>query len=1195
MKMSKNGKLLKKMAFIHNIRTVAHYEAKTLRRSWFFRLFAIGAVFFLTIMNIAMFSPVGAESWEAMAIASALPQINIYLLNIGQAIVVIFLAADFLKRDKKLDTNEVLYTRSMSNMEYVAGKTLGILRLFIGLNIVVLLIALTINIISPIMKIDVAAYFTHLLLIAVPTIVFSLGFSFLLMSLLRNQAITFLILLGYAALTLFYLHPRLGHLFDYMAFGLPVFKSAIVGYDNFSLIFFQRFLYFSAGMASVMATIIIFKRLPQAPLQNKIAVILLVFFVIAGAYSAFRVLDTHLGSKRDKLTAIATYSKYEDKKYVTLTDIKINVEHTGRRIKASATMTVRNDHEVPLTDYILSLNPSLTISQINSNNGTALPFTRDFNIAVISPVSPLAPGQSDTFSVSYNGSLNEAFIYPYYDDDTKKFPYRVVMLNINKRQAFLDKDFVLLTPEVHWYPVAALNYYPSNPARIKVDFTNFALNVKTRKDLRAVSQGITTGNDGNYSISYDTPLTGITLAIGDYLTDTISAADTRFSINHFMGNDYYREVFTEIGDTLPSILNVLMSDLERSFSTEYPFSSLSFIETPVQYYSYPRRNTQTRAEVQPSLVLLPEKLVTIAQSGFRHSFKQQKKKAEKENQVITDKDLQIRLFSNFIRNTFISGSSFRFSAGSVVNAPSRYLLGPSFYFFKNNFYSDNYPVINSVFESHLQKVNTPMGAVQGMIGGLSESDRANLILRNTSLSNLLGKSPGQDTLTPVLTVKGDYLFNLMRAKAGIDVFNEWFAAYLNKHIFTRVDIRKFDADLRDAFGFELSEYLPAWFEGHDIPAFIITNVKATEVAVDERSRYQVSFVVSNPEPVPGLFNISFRTGGGMGGGRGGGMGQILQAASRGGEGRGGGGGFQTINISMQGRGMEAADINKIVFMDPNQAKKISVIIDNQPRAMQVNTVMSKNIPGEVTFIISQVEKAPKGLKAFEGEEILPSLPRLQEDNEIIVDNEDPGFSSSVTTVQSPLKKLLGIGSNEELTYSQIRPVLMPEYWQPVVQNDYYGKYIKSAVYTKGGNGDKTVTWKTAIPSPGYYDIYAYIPKSGNRMSMIIRGGGQMSGGGPGSGPGGGPGGGSGTGQGSVETQGGRQGRDETPMMKEFTFFIYHDDGKDEIVLDYETATAGWNKLGSYYYSADSTKVELTNKTTARMVIGDAVKWVKRDN
>ena len=98
------------MAFLHNIRTVAKYEAKTLRRSWFFRLFSLGALLIFTFMNIGLFSPVGDEP-GLVSIPSSVPLVNLYLLNIGQAIVVIFLAADFLKRDKKVDTNEVLYTQ----------------------------------------------------------------------------------------------------------------------------------------------------------------------------------------------------------------------------------------------------------------------------------------------------------------------------------------------------------------------------------------------------------------------------------------------------------------------------------------------------------------------------------------------------------------------------------------------------------------------------------------------------------------------------------------------------------------------------------------------------------------------------------------------------------------------------------------------------------------------------------------------------------------------------------------------------------------------------------------------------------------------------------------------------------------------------------------------------------------------------
>jgi len=64
------------------------------------------------------------------------------------------------------------------------------------------------------------------------------------------------------------------------------------------------------------------------------------------------------------------------------------------------------------------------------------------------------------------------------------------------------------------------------------------------------------------------------------------------------------------------------------------------------------------------------------------------------------------------------------------------------------------------------------------------------------------------------------------------------------------------------------------------------------------------------------------------------------------------------------------------------------------------------------------------------------------------------------------------------------------------------------------------------------------------------------------------------------------------VYKDLHFKIYHDEGMEEITLDFDNSEPGWNMLGRYYISSDSAKVELSNKSTGRMVIGDAVKWVK---
>ena len=65
-----------------------------------------------------------------------------------QAVIAVFLASDFLKRDKKLDTTEVIYMRSMTNGEYVIGKTWGNLQVFLVLNIVVIALALVFNMLA---------------------------------------------------------------------------------------------------------------------------------------------------------------------------------------------------------------------------------------------------------------------------------------------------------------------------------------------------------------------------------------------------------------------------------------------------------------------------------------------------------------------------------------------------------------------------------------------------------------------------------------------------------------------------------------------------------------------------------------------------------------------------------------------------------------------------------------------------------------------------------------------------------------------------------------------------------------------------------------------------------------------------------------------------------------------------------------
>ncbi|MDP4222684.1 MAG: hypothetical protein Q8868_05155 [Bacteroidota bacterium] len=1144
------------MAFLNNIRTVAKYEARILGRSWFFRLFSIGAIVILTFMNIGIFSPIGDEDWELCSIPSSLPLLNLYLLNIGQAIVVIFLASDFLKRDKKVDTNEVLYTRSMSNFEYVMGKTVGILRLFLGLDILILLIGLLINVTSKTMTVDLAAYVSYLLILCVPTIVFSLGLSFMLMSVIRNQAITFLLLLGIAALNMFWLYYRFGSIFDYMAFGLPVFKSGVIGFDNLEQILNQRLIYFFLGMSLVLATVLLFRRLPQSKPFTVFSVVSMIIFLGGAVVTGINTYSGYKKVIKEKRLVIDSNRKFEGKSFVTMTDVSIDLIHNYRSIDASADLRFVNNNKDTLVRYLFSLNPYLNVREITSGS-RKLTYKKINHIIEVEPQAPLLPGQYDSLRIVYSGSVSESFCFPNYSGTIRESPYRVSnMLNVNKRQAFLTENYVLLTPESHWYPVAGLNYYPTDPARIKIDFTKYTLHIKTSNGLTAVSQGKLKMEDGKFVFEPESPLTGITLAIGNYISDTLKVDSIKYITYYFPGHDYYKKDLSEIKDTLSFLVSGIMRELETTFSTKYPFKTLSLLEVPVQFYSYPMMSTQTRAELQPSLVLLPEKLSTLSNAGFHRRFTRQKKRMQRNNQVITDKELQVRLFNDFVRNAFISGENFRFVNGVASNEPVRYRLGPSFYFFKNNFYSAEFPVINAVFESHLQKQESPQGGFREMTGGLSDNDRANLILRNASFRDILARNPQSDTVRAVVTLKGDYLFNLFRSRTGINEFKDWFRKYIDDHEFRNVDIEVFNKDMKDKFGFEFYPYLYDWFNRKEQPGFLFNDLQANEIVVKDRIRYLVSFVASNPEPVAGIFNVSFRTG--TEEGRQGGQMIISYGQSSGG----------SVSISMQGRGMEAGDISKIVLLGPREAKRIKVILDAQPRAMMVNTLFARNIPGEINLPIDEIRKSRNSQNETEGEEVLAKLPAVTLPGELIVDNEDPGFSRGTVGTLSPLKRLLHVKNRNGETYQQINMFWAPEYWQPVVQSSYFGEYVRSSVYTRSGKGERSATWKTPIVSPGYYNIYCYIGKSGTRMTVRTGAAGVPAPPPPGE-----------------ESEG-------QNVYRDMHYKIYHDQGVEEITVDYDNAEAGWNMLGRYYISSDTAKVELTNQSAGRMVIGDAIKWVK---
>ena len=172
-------------------------------------------------------------------IPSGIPYMNLLLFNLFQAIICVFTASDFLKNDDKFDYTDVIYMRSMTNASYIIGKVIGLFTVFLGINILVAGIALLFNVFFANVPVVTEAYILYPLLLNIPTLVFVIGLTVLLMTIMKNQAVTIVVLIGYCLITIFFLNNRFYHLLAYIALSLSFLYSYFVCFGDLNIVIIQ--------------------------------------------------------------------------------------------------------------------------------------------------------------------------------------------------------------------------------------------------------------------------------------------------------------------------------------------------------------------------------------------------------------------------------------------------------------------------------------------------------------------------------------------------------------------------------------------------------------------------------------------------------------------------------------------------------------------------------------------------------------------------------------------------------------------------------------------------------------------------------------------------------------------------------------------------------------------------------------------
>lgn len=1119
------------MIFLSHILSVSKYESKLLVRSWFFKVFATLAVLLIGGVSVGIME----MNRHAFGCIPSLVAYNLMLyFNVAQAIVSIFLASEYLKRDKQLDTSEVFYVRPLSNAEYLLGKMWGTIRVFLLLNLMVMLVAFTVSYIYLQENASAWSFLVYFLILNLPTLIYIIGLSTFLMLIIKNQALTFVVLLGYIGLTLFYIGDKCYYLFDYMGFNIPLLESTITGFADLQGVVVHRLLYLLLGLGLILCSISLFRRLPNSPRAlypwRAASCLVLAMALGCGGYH----IGNYLAKEKFQQQMTALNNRHVHDPKMETDSCRIEVEQHKEMLRVKCHLTAKPIKES--RTFTFTLNPGFRITAV-SNGASPLTFKRESHLLWLEFPEPIRKDSTVRFTIEYEGVADERICYLDIPEEVlieqEKF---MRTFNIGKRYVYQTEEYTLLTPESYWYPRPGVCYSNESPDWQQSYFSHFQLSVKPNMGLTALSQGKRHLEEDSLTTRFipEYPLQSLSLIIGKYHSYSMDVDKSEYAVWYLDGHDFFSRELDLIRDTLPSIIKDVRYNYENHVGMRYPFNRFSIIEVPAHFASYQRTWTQAQEKMQPEMVLVSEKMY----NNWRFDVQGQKKR-RKENrgrggrgrrggQAMTDQDIQMGIARDMMLFMMDANAGVDFQVGqmgrnSISMKASPYYIFPQMYNFRYNIYSSEWPVANRMIELLLQNEDGGNTWMRN-INGLSNDEKSLMLMQESPFKELLNDTRHRDLTNNLIRLEGKRLFLNAERKLGVSAFQDTLFAHIKANAFRNLSFEALLDTLGQITGTDFRAQLQEWDQPAELTEFMIGNPTVTRIETESMEIYQAEIIVSNLSDKAGSINMK------------------LQFWSQGG------------NTDYQLFDGEEKPTEWIIDFAPHETKKIVTHWEENPGTFIINTLFSKNLPVQMRARTGRVEEVytltPEG-------EYLLSQDFLDNKEEIIVDNEDISlFTLSVPPPSGYLGEWFNHNSDEEdFKYVGVNEWHAPARWTSTTDQNYYGRSIRSATVIRSGKGNQYAEWKIPVSAPGRYELYYHV----RRPEQLRR-----------------------------ENRWGRK--------KYFYHFVVSsetDAYEEKAELNMRRANDGWNLIDTYGLTGDTLIVRLTDESELNMIAADAVKLVKK--
>ena len=1127
------------MGMLTNIRIVSKYETKLLVRGWFFKVFAVLALLASLILGASYI--LSQFQQPQMVNRSVIPYLFMLVMNVGQAVVSVFLASEYLKRDKQLDTSEVFYTRPLSNAEYLLGKMWATLKVFFILDFAVAAIALIMSLIKYGFALDYLSYIWYFLLLSVPTLVFIVGLSTTLMLVLNNQAITMVILLAYIGVTLFYIDNLYYYLFDYIGFNLPMLKSVITGISGLPRLINHRLCYLLLGIGLILTDVSLFHRLANSRYSLLPWRIAAVVFIAGGLYAGFRHVHQYKVDEQFRADMVELNNRYVHEGGAVTDSCLLSVTQSGDSLRVRADLTVRPSEDV--STLVFTLNPGFNVHSV-STPGLNVKCERLMHLMVLNFKEIIPAGEPVKLIVEYGGKADERICYLDITDEKLIENEKVLsMLNVGKRYLFQEKEFTMLTPESYWYPRPGVAYSNESPEWQMSYFTHFSVSVVPNPGLTPISQGMCTASADSTEFIFtpESSLPSVSLLIGDYNPKSITVDSITYTVWELGDWDDRFGVFDSIRDTVPYFIRSTRRSMEYQADMTYPFKRLSIVEVPVNFTSYKRVWTSAYEQLQPEMALVHERGCDMRMFQFENMKRMYGLgggRNRRRGSDMSEKEILASVMGNAMYFMLQSGdfrSTNRNGQFTMTQMDNPYFYRPLFYNFRYNIYSSDWPMANRMVES-INATDNQNGNGNWIrrMNGLSEDEKALILMGKYGFDKIMSDPEWEDLADNALSLKTKDFFAPISAVMGYEALADSISALTKERMFVNVSFDSILDWMQNYSGVSLQSKIEDWNGTARLACYKIGTPQITTVTTDTADIYQAEIAFENISDNAGYVNVEF------------------------------------VFYEMENAGDEDKPKSMVISVGAHETRRIVTHWFNTPSYIEINTMMSSNLPHNVRLDNSNwstytgSDLTPEGVYTVRGgvDNTLPG--------EIIVDNEDDGlFTLSRPIRTGYLSKWIDKSreKNNEFKYqgfSDWRPYTM---WTLVTEQNLYGDYIRSAYIISPGDGSQYACWKIPLKEPGVYDVYFYASpdmyNNNNRNRW----------------------------RNNNNNNRNNNGR-WTPT--DYNFEIGQFGMWDPVSVNMRRADEGWNSLGSYRFEGDTVNIRLNNKSGVNVVVADAVKLIKRE-